>query len=520
MSAPTTAPPPVAPAPDRVSPPVSAPSPRGPGDRAVALGRRLRPTPPRTVLACAALAVLSTLIAPTPSYDPWAWIIWGRELAGLSDLGFSTASATGWKPLPVLFTTPLSLLGAGLAPAAWVALVRTAALLALVMAWRLAHRAAGRPAAIAAVLLLIASPQALELVTGGASEAIVLLALLYGIERHLDGRRGAALAAGIVAALARPETAALVLPYAVWAWRERLVPRRAIAGGLALLPLLWAGGDWLGTGDPFLTFGHATSSIEPNRVQDAAVPGFELLAGTTQLVALVVVALALGAIVDAVRRRERVGIALGVALGVLTVPLALATELGYPGVSRYLSAPAALACILAAIAVARGGRALLARPRGRPLLAGVAVALGTLVVLAGAPGLSGSWAEYRGRVRLDRSLPGAIAAAGGRATLLSCGRPVIRPSYLATDLAYRLDIPMRAVNSGGNAPAVVLFPRRGVSWRGFTQNWGPWLALARIARTKDWDVYQLRDAWTAPCRAAATGNLGPVIPDIPPPSPG
>jgi len=473
----------------------------------------------RTVLACAALAVLSTLIAPTPSYDPWAWIIWGRELAGLSDLGFSTASATGWKPLPVLFTTPLSLLGAGLAPAAWVALVRTAALLALVVAARLAHRAAGRPAAVAAVALLLLSPQSLELVTGGASEAIVLLALLYGIERHLDGRHGAALAAGIVAALARPETAALVLPYAVWAWRERAVSRRAIAGGLALLPLLWAGGDWLGTGNPFLTFGHATSSIEPNRVQDAAVPGFEVLAGTTQLVALVVVALALGAIADAVRRRERVGTTLGVALALLTVPLAFMTEFGYPGVSRYLSAPAALAGVLAGIAVARGGRAILARRRGRPLLAVAGGALTALVIFTGAPSLSGSWAEYRGRVRLDRALPDAIAAAGGRATLLSCGRPVVRPAYLATDLAYRLDVPMRAVNSGGGAPAVVFFPRRGVSWRGFTRDWGPWLALARIARTKEWEIYQLRDAWTAPCPAAAAGNLGPVIPDIPPLSP-
>jgi len=465
------------------------------------------------VLACAALAVLSTLIAPTPSYDPWAWIIWGRELAGLSDLGFSTASATGWKPLPVLLTTPLSLLGPGLAPAAWVALVRAAALLALVVAARLAHRAAGRPAAVATVALLLASPQALELVTGGASEAIVLLALLYGIERHLDGRRGAALAAGIVATLARPETAALVLPYAVWVWRSGEVPRRRIGAGLALLPLLWIGGDWLGAGRPFLTFGHATSSIEPNRVQDAAVPGLEVLAGTTSLVAVVVVALAAAGIVSSVRRREPVGTALAVAFGALTVPLALATELGYPGVPRYLSAPAALACLLAGIAVARAGRAVLARRHGHAAAALAGAALAALVVLGGAPSLQSSWSVYTGRVRLDGGLPAAIAAAGGRATLLGCGRPVIRPANLATNLAYRLDVPMRAVNSGGDAPAVVFFPRKGSSWRGFTQFWGPWLALARIARTSEWDVYQLRETWTRPCAAAAGGNLGPVIPD-------
>ena len=508
MTSPTTAPPRVAPGRERRS---DAGAPVAPPATGVARRRRLpRLTPARVVLCCAAAAVISTVVAPTPSYDPWAWIIWGRELAGLSDLGFSTATATGWKPLPVLVTTPLALLGTGLAPAAWVAVVRTAALLAVVLAGRLAHRAAGWPAAAATVAFLLVSPQALELATGGASEAIVLALLLLGIERHLDGRRGTALAAGILASLARPETAALVLPYAIWLWRDGIVPRRRIAGGLLLLPLLWAGGDWLGTGRPFLTFGHATSSIEPNRVQHADVPGLEVLAGTTQLVAIVVVVLALAATADAVRRRERVGIALAVALGTLTVPLALATELGYPGVPRYLSAPAALACVLAGIAVARGAAIGLPRRRGRIALAVGLAAVGALALLAGVPALDGSWSGYRERVRLDRALPGAIAAAGGRATVLGCGRPVIRHSNLATDLAYRLDVPMRSVNSGGGAPAVVFFPRRGASWRTFTQPWGPWLSLARLARTSTWDVYQLRDAWTAPCRAAAAGDLGQV----------
>ncbi len=470
------------------------------------------------VLACAVLAGLSTLLAPTPSYDPWAWITWGRQLTGLSDVGFTTAAATGWKPLPVLVTTPLSLLGPDLAPAAWVAVVRTAALLALVLAGRVAYRAAGWPAAAAAVVCLALSPQALELVTGGASEAIVLALLLYGVSCHLDGRPGRALAAGVATALARPESSALVIPYAIWLWREDLVPRGRIAAAVLLLPLLWTGGDWLGSGRPLLTFGHATSSIEPNQVQSADVPGVELLLGTSQILAPIVVVLALLAAVDAVRRRERVGVALAVAIAALTLPLTILTELGYPGVPRYLAAPAGLACVLAGIGVARGVALLRRRRHGRPAIAAALSAVIALAVLAGAPELDRSWAQYVDRVRLDRALPGAVAAAGGRAVVLGCGRPVMRPSYLATDLAYRLDVPMRAVNSGGAAPAVVFFPRRGVSWRGFTQAWGPWLALARIARTTEWDVYQLRDAWTPPCAAAAAGNLGPVVPDPPPPS--
>lgn len=515
VTTPTTAPPPVAPGHAAPAGPPAAPAraPRRDLPRPSAV-----PTTAWVVLACAALAALSVLIAPTPSYDPWAWIIWGRELTGLSDLGFTTAAATGWKPLPVLATTPLSLLGPDLAPAAWVAVVRTAALLALILVGRTAHRAAGWPAAAAAVAFLLVSPQALELVTGGASEAVVLVLVLYGIWCHLDERPGRALAAGIAAALARPESVALVLPYAIWLWREDLVPRGRIAGGLLLLPLFWVGGDWLGSGRPLLTFGHATSSVEPNRVQSADVPGFELLVGTGHILAPIVVVLALFAAVDAVRRRERVGVALAAAVAALTLPLTILTELGYPGVPRYLSAPAGLACVLAGIGVVRAVALLRTRRRARPAIAAVLTASVALAVLAGAPELEGSWALYTARVGVDRTLPAAIAAAGGREGVLACGRPVIRPSYLGTDLAYRLDVPMRAVNSGGPGPAVVFFPRHGVSWRDFTQAWGPWLALARIARTSDWDVLQLRDTWTAPCAVAAAGNLGPVVPEPPPPA--
>jgi len=33
------------------------------------------------VAACTALAALSLLWPSTPTYDPWAWLIWGREVA-------------------------------------------------------------------------------------------------------------------------------------------------------------------------------------------------------------------------------------------------------------------------------------------------------------------------------------------------------------------------------------------------------------------------------------------------------
>jgi hypothetical protein len=38
---------------------------------------------PRLIAACLALASLSLLLPSEPSYDPWAWLVWGRELAHL-----------------------------------------------------------------------------------------------------------------------------------------------------------------------------------------------------------------------------------------------------------------------------------------------------------------------------------------------------------------------------------------------------------------------------------------------------
>jgi hypothetical protein len=57
---------------------------------------------------CLALAAATLLIPSAPTTDPWGWIVWGREIVHLQ---FSTAigGAPSWKPLPVLFTAPLSL---------------------------------------------------------------------------------------------------------------------------------------------------------------------------------------------------------------------------------------------------------------------------------------------------------------------------------------------------------------------------------------------------------------------------
>src|SRR6476620_5684435 len=105
---------------------------------------RAAPRAGLTMLAAACLAVgLLSLLAPTtPTYDPWAWLIWGREVLH-PDL--QTQLGPSWKPLPVLLTTPFALFG-GAAPALWVAVARAGALAAIALAFRVGRRLGGTPA--------------------------------------------------------------------------------------------------------------------------------------------------------------------------------------------------------------------------------------------------------------------------------------------------------------------------------------------------------------------------------------
>ncbi|MBA2421172.1 MAG: hypothetical protein H0V57_08615, partial [Thermoleophilaceae bacterium] len=83
------------------------------------------------IAGCLAAAGVSCAFAPpAPDYDPWAWLIWGRELGGLQ---LSTAEGPAFKPLPVAVSVLLAPLGEA-APSAWVILARAGALLAVVLA--------------------------------------------------------------------------------------------------------------------------------------------------------------------------------------------------------------------------------------------------------------------------------------------------------------------------------------------------------------------------------------------------
>ena len=92
------------------------------------------------------LAALSAAVLPTvPSYDPWAWISWGREVVD-PHLSFAISGGPSWKPLPVFpFTTVYALFGSTAAPTLWVITARAGGLLGLFAAYRLAARLIGAP---------------------------------------------------------------------------------------------------------------------------------------------------------------------------------------------------------------------------------------------------------------------------------------------------------------------------------------------------------------------------------------
>ncbi|MDP8944285.1 MAG: hypothetical protein M3N16_09235, partial [Actinomycetota bacterium] len=216
------------------------------GDLAGAGGARARtPALAGLVAACLALAALSLLLPSTPTYDPWAWIVWGREVL---DLDLSTVDGPSWKPLPVLFTTAFAAAGDA-APALWLVVARAGALLGVAMAYRLGSRLAGPLAGVVGALGVALSAGWLRNAALGNSEGLLVGLGMLAVERHLDGRRDHALVLATGAALLRPETWPFLGLYAGWLWLAEPRRRRLIVAALALVPLLWLGPELWGSGD-------------------------------------------------------------------------------------------------------------------------------------------------------------------------------------------------------------------------------------------------------------------------------
>ncbi len=416
---------------------------------------------PPAALAVAALSAL--VVAPAPSYDPWAWLLWGRELAGGT---LSTEEGPAFKPLPVLVCAPLSVLG-GAAPAAWVILARAGAVLAVVLAFGLGRRlvAAGSPPArdrgAAAAGVVAATGVALcggflGYSAAGAEPGWTIAFALLGLAAWRSERPRAALACGVGCALLRVEAWPFLLVFGAVLWRRRPQDRPLLAAVALAVPALWFVPELLASGDP-LRSGARARIPNPGAPAEAAVPA---LASLREAAALPLWPLWAGAVVAAVLLpATRLLLAAGLAWIALVAVMAQA---GFSGEPRYALPGAALVAIAGAVGLAaatiRGGRVVAASPRGRLAASLVAAAL---VLVAAWPKLADLDDLRRDRAwaaGLAEDLEDAIAAVGGRQSVLACGRPYVG-DLRGPLLAYHLDVEKRRVAFVPRPPGTVFRSR-------------------------------------------------------------
>lgn len=415
-------------------------------------------------LSLVAGAISLALVPSTPTYDPWSWLVWGREIFHGT---LSTSDGPSWKPFPVLFTTPLAVFG-GAAPSLWLVIARAGALLAALLAFRLGRRLSGGGsigafAGVLAALALVFSTGFLRQPAVGNSEGILIAFVLLALDRHLDGRYRAALVAGAFAGLLRPEVWLFWGVYAFWLGLRDPGSRRLSLGLAVGMLALWFVPEWLGSGNPFRAAERA-SEPEKTSLAFAAHPASAIIetargALMTWVRAAVLIAAVLGGLAASrgrTARAVRILLWLVAAAVCWDLLVALMTWSGFAGNPRYLMGATALFCVAGSAAVGLLLRA--AAHRARPLGVLVAVALAALAGVQVAHrtrslGLLHDSLAFE--VQSRQELPDAVAAAGGRQTLLSCGSLAVE-KFARPLVAWYLNEPIGRLALLPDTPGYVL----------------------------------------------------------------
>ncbi|HEX5147358.1 MAG TPA: hypothetical protein VFV85_10055 [Conexibacter sp.] len=391
------------------------------------------------VAAALALGALSLLYPSTPTYDPWAWIIWGREVAHID---LQTTGGPSWKPFPVLFTTVFSVFGEA-SPNLWLMIARGGAVLAVLLAFRLAWRltgggVAGATAGLVGAVALIISSQFVRTMTLGNSEGLMVAFALWAVERHLDGKYRQAYVLIFLASLLRPEIWLFMGVYGLWLM---LIERRATFLVLALgvltialwfLPELWGSGNIWRAAD-------RAQQPNPNSPAFAKHPALKVIQDTWPLVITPVKAAAAFALVVAAvdwlrTRRQGAILAVGLLAFAWIALIALMTQAGFSGNPRYIILGTSMLAVIGGVGFGRVvqlATLLVRRAFGdaHPRLA-LAAGLAAFAVLAlgtvhwAAPrfknfGKLDKALRYQAELRYD--LRDALAKAGGASAFKACG---------------------------------------------------------------------------------------------------
>jgi hypothetical protein len=434
------------------------------------------------VAACVVLAALTLLLPSAPTYDPWSWIIWGREVAHLD---LVTTQGPSWKPLPVMFTTVFSLFGSW-APDLWLVVARAGAIAAIVLAFQLTRRLGGGiTGGVAAAAALAIAPWWIRNAALGNSEGLIVAFLLATIDRHLAGDRRAAFLLAVCAGLLRPEAWPFLGLYGLWLlWRRELPARLVLGLGLGVVAL-WLLPEWWGSGD-LLRAAHRAKDVNPGAPTYADNPAREVLhdAGDMLTGPLMVGLVAVAAMVM-VRRDRAIAFLIGLAICWLGL-VAYMTSDGFSGNQRYLIAPVALLIVLGgtgagwvlervlrAVAPGRGGTA-------RALVLVAAVAAGVVFMVPSFQRFTPNLRSLEYQADLADQLPGLVATAGGADALKRCGTIYTGP-FLVPVVAWNLHMHANAVALDPRTPAVVFRVRTTGRARGGVptlRNVGPGRTLA------------------------------------------
>ncbi len=470
-------------------------------------------------LAGAAIAIgaLSLLIPSTPSYDPWAWLVWGREIVHLK---LHTTGGPSWKPLPVVFTTLFAPFGKA-APDLWLVVARAGAVMAAAMvfklSWRLTReigsrlaRDGGGRALLLGSALLAGTIATISLVFSGGfisdnalgySEGLMTAIVLIAFDLHLDGKYRAAFAVGFVAALDRPEIWLFWGPYGLWLFWKDPGSRKLVIGLFALIPVLWFLPEYWGSGH-FLRGVNRAQHPRSNSPAFAQCPFCSELVDhawpTVLLRVKIAAVLAVGAAGIVLLRGWRAGarrlqtpreraLAAVIASGLLGVGwwvvIGIMTQAGFSGNNRYLVLGAALIEVAGAVgwgwaAIELGSRARgVASSRTGRQPGGTAIAwsaVGALaLVFAFIPGwVANSLIDVQRTHRaltyqahLRSGLTAAVDHAGGPASVLSCGT-VMTEGFQVPMLAWTLGVHTvdvaaspQSVSNPGTAPNVIFQTR-------------------------------------------------------------
>lgn len=417
---------------------------------------RARPRPWVLLVAGSLLLAALTLLFPSaPTYDPWAWIIWGREVAHLD---LVTTEGPSWKPLPVMFTTVFSLFGSW-SPDLWLVVARAGAIASVVLAYGLARRLGGGVVGgvIAAAALAIA-PWWIRNAALGNSEGLIVAFLLGAIDRHLAGDRRFAFLLAVGAGLLRPEAWPFLGLYGLFLLWTRSISWKLIVGAGAGVLALWLLPEWWGSGD-LLRAAHRAKNVNAGAPTYADNPALEVLndAGD-MLTGPLMVGLVAGAIMVMVKRSKPLAWVIAMSIAWLGL-VAYMTQDGFSGNQRYLIAPVALLIVLAGTGAGWLVHIVLGWLRGAEarrgaLVFAVAVVAGVGFMVPSFQRLDPTFTGLKWQADLADQLPGLVATAGGADALKRCGNPYTGP-FLVPLVAWHLRLHTEQVQLAPRTPAVV-----------------------------------------------------------------